>query len=146
MFQMNDATEQQDHLMSPNFGPGDPSILGKVYPRSLLYLVSGICEYFVGQGGSGAHALDGDDMPILGMDRFFAQTAVFSSVDYVSVGQARTEFAIAPPTIPTKYVRVLSPTDRTPNDGYRSTAEKHGNFPGDPPTIESIRVCFKQGL
>lgn len=146
MFQMKDATEQQDHLMSADFGPEDPSILGKVYPRSLLYLVSGICEYFEGQGGSGPHALDGDDMPILGMDRFYAQMAVFSPADYASVGQARTDFAVAPPTIATKYVRVLSPTAATPNDGYRSTAEKHGNFPGDQPTIESIRVCFKQGL
>ena len=146
MFQMKDATEQQDHLMSADFGPEDPSILGKVYPRSLLYLVSGICEYFEGQGGSGPHGLDGDDMPILGMDRFFEQTAVFSLADYASVGQARSEFAVAPPTIPTKCVRVISPTATTPNDGYRSTAEKHGNFPGDQPTIESIRVCFQQGL
>lgn len=146
MFQMKDATEQQDHLMSADFGPGDPSILGKVYPRSLLYLVSGICEYFEGQGGSGPHALDGDDMPILGMDRFFEQTAVFSLADYASVGKARNDFEEVPPKIPTKYVRVLSPTATTPNDGCRSTAEKHGNFPGDQPTIESIRLCFKQGL
>ena len=146
IFQMKDATEQQDHLMSADFGPADPSILGRVYPRSLLYLVSGICEYFEGQGGTGSHAFDGDDMPILGMDRFYAQTAVFAPADYPNVAQARAKFAVAPPTVPTKYVRVLSPTATTPNDGYRSTAEKHGNFPGDQPTVDSIRVCFRQGL
>ena len=146
IFQMKDATEQEDHLMSKDVGPTDPSILGKVYPRSLLYLVSGVCEYFEGEGGSGPHAFDGDDMPILGMDRFYAQSAVFTPGDYPSVGQARTQFAVAPPTAPTKYVRVLSPTAPTPDDGYRSTAEKHGNFPGDGPTMESIHVCFKQGL
>ena len=150
IFQMNDATEQQDHLMSKDVGPddndNDPSILGKVYPRSLLYLVSGVCEYFEGQGGSGPHAFDGDDMPILGMDRFYAQSAVFTPADYPSVGQARTQFAVAPPTASTKYVRVLSPTALTPDDGYRSSALKHGNFPGDGPTMNSIRVCFKQGL
>jgi hypothetical protein len=146
IFQMNDATEQQDHLMSKDVGPDDRSILGKVYPRSLLYLVSGVCEYFEGEGGSGPHAFDGDDMPILGMDRFYAQSAIFTRGDYPSVGQARVQFAVAPPTAPAKYVRVLSPTPPTSDDGYRSTAEKHGNFPGDGPTMNSIRVCFKQGL
>lgn len=146
IFQMNDATEQQDHLMSKDVGPDDPSILGKMYPRSLLYLVSGVCEYFEGEGGSGPHTFDGDDMPILGMDRFYAQPAVFTPGDYPSVGQARAQFAVAPPTAPAKYVRVLSPTPPTPDDGYRSTAEKHANFPGDGPTMNSIRVCFKQGL
>jgi hypothetical protein len=146
IFQMNDATEQQDHLMSKDVGPTDPSILGKVYPRSLLYLVSGVCEYFEGEEGSGPHAFDADDMPILGMDRFYAQSSIFTPGDYPSVGQARTQFAVAPPTEPTKYVRVLSPTAPTPDDGYRSTALKHGNFPGDGPTMNSIRVCFKHGL
>jgi hypothetical protein len=146
IFQMQDAVEQQDHLMSKDVGPSDPSILGKIYPRSLLYLVSGICEYFEGQGGSGPHALDGDDMPILGMDRFFSQTGVFTAADYPSVGQARTQFAVAPPATATKFVRVLSPTAKTPDDGYRSTAEKHGNFPGDDATIKSIRLCFQRGL
>jgi hypothetical protein len=146
IFQMNDATEQQDHLMSKDVGPDDPSILGKVYPRSLLYLVSGVCEYFEGEEGSGPHAFDGDDMPILGMDRFYAQSAVFAPGDYPNVGQARAQFAVAPPKTPTKYVRVLSPTAPTPDDGYRSTALKHGNFPGDGPTMNSIRVCFKHGL
>jgi hypothetical protein len=146
IFQMQDAVEQQDHLLSQDAGPADPSILGKFYPRSLLYLVSGICEYFEGQDGSGPHALDGDDMPILGMDRFFAQTGVFSAADYPSVGNVRTQFAVAPPTTATKYVRVLSPTATTPNDGYRSTARKHGDFPGDQLTIDSVRLCFQQGL
>jgi hypothetical protein len=146
IFQMNDATEQQDHLMSKDVGPTDPSILGRVYPRSLLYLVSGICEYFEGQGGSGRHAFDGDDMPILGMDRFYDQPAVFPQGDYPNVVQTASQFTVAPPPAPTKFVRVLSPTPTTPNDGYRSTAEKHGNFPGDGPTMDSVRVCFQQGL
>ena len=147
IFQMQDAVEQQDHLLSQDAGPADPSILGKVYPRSLLYLVSGICEYFEGQGGSGPHGLDGDDMPILGMDRFFAQISVFSAADYPSIGEVRTQFAVAPPaTAGTKYVRVLSPTATTPDDGFRSTARKHGDFPGDPLTVSSVRLCFQHGL
>lgn len=146
IFQMQDAIEQQDHLMSKDYGPDDNSILGKIYPRSLLYLVSGICEYFEGQTGSGPHALDGDDMPILGMDRFFAQTAVFTGADYPNIGQARAQFAVASPPTMAKYVRVLSPTAKNPNDGFRSTAQKHGDFPGDGPTIESLKICFDNGL
>ena len=144
---MQDAVEQQDHLLSQDAGPADPSILGRVYPRSLLYLVSGICEYFEGQGGGGPHGLDGDDMPILGMDRFFAQTSVFSGADYPSIGEVRTQFAVAPTSaVGAKYVRVLSPTATTPDDGFRSTARKHGDFPGDPLTVKSVRLCFQQGL
>jgi hypothetical protein len=146
IFQMQDATEKEDHLMSKDFGPTDQSILGKVYPRSLLYLVSGVCEYFEGQGGSGVHTLDGDDMPILGMDRFYAQSSVFKPADFPSVGQVGAQFAVAPPAVPTKYVRVLSPTVPTPNDGYRSNSQKHGDFPGDQLTQDSIKVCFQQGL
>lgn len=144
IFQMSDTTEQQDHLMSKDCGPNDPSILGKVYPRSLLYLVSGICESFDAQGAT--NSLDADDMPILGMDRYFAEIATFSGVNYQSVCDLRNKFVIGPPAFPSKFVRVLSPTPAKPNDGFRSTSEKHGNFPGDKPTIASIRVCFQQGL
>ncbi len=62
---------------------------------------------------------------------------------YPGVGQMRNQFVIAPPAAPAKFVRVLSPTAPTPNDGYRSTAEKHGNFPGEKPTINSSRLCFR---
>ncbi len=41
IFQMKDEVEQQDHLLSKDVGPEDPSILGKIYPRSLLYLAFG---------------------------------------------------------------------------------------------------------
>jgi hypothetical protein len=146
IFQMNDPTEQQDHLMSRDVGPEDSSILGKIYPRSLLYLVSGVCEYFEGQGGSGPHVFDGQDMPLLGMDRFPSQPLVFGSKTYVSVQQVRDQFSVSPPPPPTKYVRVLSPTDPAASTGYRSSAKKHGDFPRDAETIASLRECFQRGL
>jgi hypothetical protein len=144
IFQMKDEVEQQDHLLTKDVGPEDPSILGKIYPRSLLYLVSGVCEYIEGQGGSGVNSLDGCDMPILGMDRFYQQQAIFSAAAYPSVQLVRTDFP-KPPATP-EFARVLSPTDNTAPPGFRSTALKHGNFPGDGPTIESLRLCFTQGL
>ena len=146
IFQMNDSTEQQDHLMSRDAGPDDSSILGKVYPRSLLYLVAGVCEYFEGQGGSGAHAFDGSDMPILGMDRYTSQTNTFTPAEYPSVALVRSQFVTSPSAGAPKYIRVLSPTDPSAPPGFRSAANKHGGFPRDPETIASIRLCFQNGL
>lgn len=144
LFEMKDAVEQQDHLLSKDVGPEDPSILGQVYPRSLLYLVSGVCEYFEGNAGPGPHAMDGFDMPLLGMDRYFSQQAVFQSADYPSVDAIRKRFPSPP--VSHNFARVLSPTDGTAEIGFRCTSQKHGNFPGDPFTIESLRFCFKNGL
>jgi hypothetical protein len=144
IFQMGDATEQQDHLLSKDVGPEDPSILGRIYTRSLLYLVSGVCEYFEGQGGSGPHMFDGYDMPILGMDRFYPLNGQFTSADYPSLAELRTQFSEKPGT--SKFVRVLSPTAPAAEPGFRSTALKHGNFPGDAETIASLTLCFQDGL
>jgi len=144
VFQMKDEVEQQDHLLSKDVGPADPSILGKVYPRSLLYLVSGVCEYLEGQDATGVHAFDGFDMPIMGMERFYKLSAIFKDADYPSVNYLRELF---PGDIPKPaFARVLSPTNACAPIGYRSTALKHGNFPGDAPTIESLIHCFQNGL
>jgi hypothetical protein len=145
IFQMKDAVEQQDHLLTQDVGPGDPSILGNVYPRSLLYLVSGVCESFEAENMPGADALDGTDMPILGMDRFYADSATFPAAKYPSVDSVRAQFP-DPPGTPA-FARVLSPTDNTTAPiGFRCTSLKHGNFPGDPYTIESLIHCFTNGL
>jgi hypothetical protein len=144
IFQMKDEIEQQDHLLSKDVGPEDPSILGKIYPRSLLYLVSGVCEYFEGQGSGGVHQLDSSDMPILGMERFHNNDATFRAADYPQVEYVRQLFSEVPAT--TAFARVVSPTDKSAPPGFRSGALKHGNFPGDAATIESLRFCFQRGL
>jgi hypothetical protein len=145
MFQMKDATEQEDHLLSNGTGPSDNSFLGSVYPRSLLYLVAGVCEYFLGEDAEAPHGLDGFDMPILGMDRYFEQTEIFASAYYPSLGLIRTQF---PTPSPTKFARVLSPTNTTnpPPIGLRCGSLKHGNFPGDSETIQSIQAILQHGL
>lgn len=145
MFQMEDATEQQDHLLSDGTGPSDDSFIGNVYPRSLLYLVAGVCEYFQGQDGPAPHGLDGLDMPILGMDRYFTQAKIFASSEYPSLGLIRTQFPTPPAAT---FARVLSPTDATnpPPIGFRCGSLKHGNFPGDSETIQSIQAILQHGL
>lgn len=145
IFQMEDSVEQQDHLLTKDVGPGDPSILGKVYPRSLLYLVSGVCESFDAQSMPRANPLDANDMPIFGMDRYYADASVFGAAEYPYVAAVRNQFP-DPPSNPA-FARVLSPTDNaTATVGFRCTALKHGNFPGDPYTIESLKDCFINGL
>jgi hypothetical protein len=145
MFQMKDATEQEDHLLSQGTGPSDNSFLGKIYPRSLLYLVAGVCEYFQGEDEEAPHDLDGFDMPILGMDRYFEQTEIFESQDYPSLDLIRAQF---PMQSVTKYARVLSPTDTTnpPPIGFRCGSLKHGDFPIDDETIQSIQTILQHGL
>jgi hypothetical protein len=145
MFQMKDATEQEDHLLSDGTPASDDSFLGKIYPRSLLYLVAGVCEYVQGHDAEAPHDLDGFDMPILGMDRYFEQTEIFESADYASLDLIRTQF---PTPSATKYARILSPTDteNPPPIGFRCGSLKHGNFPGDPETIQSIQTILQHGI
>ena len=145
LFQMKDSAEQEDHLLSDGTGPSDDSFLGGVYPRSLLYLVAGVCEYFQGQEAAAPHGLDGLDMPILGMDRYFSQIGIFASSDYPSLELIRTQF---PTPSATKFGRVLSPTDTAnpPSIGFRCGSLKHGNFPGDNETIQSIQNILQHGL
>jgi hypothetical protein len=90
------------------------------------------------------HQLDGSDMPILGMERFHNNDATFRAADYPQVEYVRQLFPEVPAT--TAFARVLSPTDKSAPLGFRSRALKHGNFPGDAATIESLRFCFQRGL
>jgi hypothetical protein len=75
------------------------------------------------------------------MDRFFAQTTTFTDADYPDVQQARADLSNPP-----KFARVLSPTDGTAPVGMRSQSLKHGNFPGDPETMDSTSWCFQNGV
>lgn len=50
------------------------------------------------------------------------------------------------PNSANKYVNFLSPMDSAAQPGLRPQALKHGAFPRDSQTIESIRLCFQNGL
>jgi hypothetical protein len=141
-FGLTDDAERADLLMSADIaGSGHANLLGHVYPRSLLYLVSGICETFEAPAKNALQEMDATDMPILGRARFFEKTEVFNALEYPSVGYVRTLFTGA-----SRFSRVLSPTSAEAPVGFRSGARKHGNFPGDPATIESLKHCFVNGL
>ena len=117
MFTMTDEAESKDNLI-------DKPILKYVYPRSLLYLVSGILE---DQG-------EGIDVPILGMHRFFdfehyyTKDAQLNDIRDFLLDQQRL---------------VLSPVTGQP-DGFNCTAIDHGYFNDDEETIKSIQFILKQ--
>lgn len=142
LFGLTDEAEMADLLMSADIAAsGHIDLLGHLYPRSLLYLVSGICETFDAPATNGPQEMDATDMPILGMARFFERTEVFKEFEYPSVAYVRTLFCSAP-----IFSRVLSPTSGDAVVGFRSGARKHGNFLGDSATIESLRHCLANGL
>jgi hypothetical protein len=112
VFALHDALECAD------------AILGRVYPRSLLYLVSGVCE-------------DEVDQPLVGMERYFTGTGVFADrsafPDIAGVAAylgARTVLAKTGPAA----------------IGFESDAEHHGPFPHEARTLASTQSILKSGL
>ncbi|GAC1345636.1 MAG: hypothetical protein NVSMB27_08070 [Ktedonobacteraceae bacterium] len=111
IFAMSDQLEQADALV-----PG-------LYPRSLLYLVSGLFE-------------DAPDTPILGMQRFFSTEAPFNiwpevplTFTYLSASQ---------------HNNVWSSVDT--GNGLSSHATKHGDFYREEVTLTSLGFILANGL
>jgi hypothetical protein len=112
MFAMHDALEMGDQLVPI------------VYPRSLLYLVSGL--------------LEGDaDTPILGMERFLTLSGVFTGKDFVAVDRVRAWLS-------QNATRNVWSDDIRPN-GFGSIAHKHGDFDDDQSTLVSVQYILKSG-
>ena len=102
-----------------------------VYPRSLLYLVSGVVET---EGGSSAY-----DLPLLGMQRFYTDTATYTQPE---IQRVRDFLA----TAADKRAEVWS--EANGGDGLWSDAVKHGGFDSTDErmrTIESIQHILKSG-
>jgi hypothetical protein len=103
MFTMTDAAEKEDRVG------------GSIYPRSLLYLVSGCFE-------------DRPDAGIVGMDRFLRQAMTSAGRDYDDVRgwlQAATRL-------------VYSPSAASAAQGLQTSALHHGDFDDDPATLASL--------
>jgi hypothetical protein len=109
MFTMQDLYEKQDHL------------LGRFYPRSLLYLVSGILE-------------NAPDCPLAGLERHLIGREPYGS----NVLRGVHDFLYEPGT----GRLVFSVTSGTP-EGLRCSAVHHGGFGEDKLTLESIGVLLR---
>ena len=131
MFTMDDDHERTDRLVSV------------VYPRSLLYFVSGVVE----REDDGKNAFD---MPLVGMERYYARDTSTRDV-YEDLGdEMRTvrEFVLTGP----RTVWSVTGADALP--GFRSDSISHGGFDdtgtvGDTPvpraTIDSVRHILEAG-
>jgi len=110
-FGMQDDIEKADKL------------LGIAYPRSLLYLVSGILE-------------DEPDKPIVGMQRYFSQNAPFEPGRHASIDEC-IRFV-------DKRTNSVVWSEKNDGPGLASGARKHGDFDNDTATLESVRhICGK---
>ncbi|QKE62388.1 hypothetical protein HNE05_03115 [Aquipseudomonas campi] len=109
MFAMQDAVEQQDRLVPI------------LYPRSLLYFVSGVVEGEV-------------DIPLLGMQRFLADPATF---DQGYMNQLRQHLDQGDRA-------VWSIADLGP--GKHSASVAHGDFDNDAATLDSLAHILSNGF
>lgn len=123
MFTMTDDCEQTDHLAS------------LAYPRSLLYLVSGILES--NKYPDETDDLEGDgDFFILGLMRQFGDHPYYQKSAVLQ--EVRRFFD-------TGDRLVLSPCDiAAPIPGAFCRSEKHGNFDNDEPTLASLAFLLGQ--
>ncbi|CAM1354460.1 lipase family protein [Tenacibaculum halocynthiae] len=110
IFTMSDDYETQDHL------------LGKIYPRSLLYLISGFLE-------------NGFDEYILGLER---HTTAMSPYNVPKIVKAH-DFIYSS----SEKRIVFSVTDDNAPLGERSTAKKHGDFDNDHHTQKSLQEIIQ---
>jgi Alpha/beta hydrolase of unknown function (DUF900) len=108
MFTMEDALECKDHLV-----PG-------VYPRSLLYLISGI--------------LDGDaDSPVVGLRRHTTGEAPYDRAAFAQVSR----FLVQP-----ENRLVLAKTGDDAAEGLRTSSTRHGDFDDDEQTLASLTAII----
>ncbi len=124
IFTMDDTSERADR------------VAGAIYPRSLLYLVSGALER------------DGDDksalVPLIGLSRYLAATEdddlarVLASPLTASakLQEVRTYLAV-------KDRVVLSPSKDDALPGFRAKALSHGAFDNEPTVIASVAEMIR---
>lgn len=119
MFTMRDELEQKDAVL----GEGT----GFIYPRSLLYVVSGLFEE------ENAEAFP--DAPILGMQRFLTADAAWLSTPQQIAAVHRVLGFLTAPDRGIVFGTVEGAS------GHSSKATTHGAFDDDPPTLASV-VAF----
>lgn len=111
-FAMSDEFEQKDE------------VLGKVYPRSLLYLVSGALE-------------DTADEPILGMQRFHSRQPPFLDEKFPGIKRVMDEIESR------KNAWIWSVS--TVGDGLNCSSRTHGGFDFEEATLKSVRHILQHG-
>lgn len=124
IFTMQDVYERKDPVLVPVLGPG----FGKIYPSSLLYVISGILE--------NRKAAAYPDAPLVGMERFLKPDTgwIKEADEKQALDDILAMLAARPDPL------VLSVVNGGP--ALSSRAESHGGFTRDPDTLASIRATF----
>ncbi|MFO1002340.1 MAG: hypothetical protein U0936_18590 [Planctomycetaceae bacterium] len=117
VFGMSDSLEAKDALLRPVSGA-----LSSVYPRSLLYFVSGLLETAV-------------DLPLVGMERYYDRNR-YPGDAFPALRKVRGYLQHASDR------QVWSFADD--GAGRKCGATQHGGFHGDPATLESVKhiICL----
>jgi hypothetical protein len=137
MFAMKDQFERDDQV----WGQDDELPEGRdwrrfIYPSSLLYLVSGILESKLTPDGSW---VDEADMPLVGMERFFANSKTYPDSDFSSIKDVRAWLTAASQSI--VWSKSLGQVA-----GLSSECIDHGAFDDEKSTLESLRHILEAGF
>jgi hypothetical protein len=108
VFTMSDTTEKKDRLVGP------------IYPRSLLYFISGVLER-------------GYDVPLVGLERYLSRVAPYDAPELLDVAAYLNE----PGTL------VLSPSPDGAAEGFGSRSTSHGGFDDDEATRWSLSAIVR---
>ncbi len=122
MFAMADKNERKDDLVNA---------VPWLYPSSLLYLVSGVCE----RDANGNSVVD---QALVGMHRFYSVDYKVPTVRASEINTVRQYFAQAPNSI-------FWSVTTSQTAGQLTESVDHGFFDNDPKTIESIRHLIEHG-
>lgn len=123
-FGMSDKVEREDYLLPDSLFEARPAlrVIKKIYPHSLLYFVTGVCE-------------DEVDKPLVGMERYHAGRAPYAGEDLLAGG---------------KFLGGLETRRRWSlvdvADGLRTSARDHGSFDEDPLTRKSLQHIIRTGF
>jgi len=119
-FAMRDAVEADDVLVPV------------IYPRSLLYFVSGLLEF-----SDNDKPVRISDTPLVGMERFQLHPALFNTASYPEIAEVEG------------FVKNRSAWSVTPNGtpaGSQSASRKHGDFDNDASTLASLVHILRNGF
>jgi hypothetical protein len=120
VFGMSEAREKEDDLVFDNV-----PVLRNVYPRSLLYFVSGVCERDA-------------DFPLAGMQRYYSGRQPYVGGGFEDVEEIRRLMAAARGRLN------WAPTPEVP--GFWTTGRDHGAFDEDGPTRLSLQHIIRSGF
>ncbi len=124
-FGMRDSVECEDRLVSV------------VYPRSLLYFVSGVVEFATDTAGNPQRE---SDTPVVGMERYRLDPAVFSAADFPDIATVEAFYVTKPKALVWSVTSVEAPK------GEASESHKHGDFDDDSATVDSIVQVLDRGF